>query len=131
MKLLTIALVFFFSAFNYAQAKEAVSSNGVELTKKQIEAVKKAVRKELKDPDAAKFGSIKGALKDGTIYVCGMVNGKNSYGAYAGEKPFIGLLATGDDNQPNSHFAVMPMAGNTIPDDIVLSQCYQHGIILH
>lgn len=48
------------------------------------------VRQELKDPSSAEFSQLD--LKkttDGSISVlCGMVNAKNSFGGYAGAKPF-------------------------------------------
>jgi hypothetical protein len=56
---------------------------------------RKRVAESLKDPDSAKFGpyfSRKVAPGAGfgkpTDFVCGTVNGKNSFGAYAGAKTF-------------------------------------------
>lgn len=47
----------------------------------------------MKDPDSARFGSmVAGETSEGVIQVCGYVNGKNSYGGYTGEQPFIGVL---------------------------------------
>lgn len=53
----------------------------------------------MKDPDSSKFRNVKFVQKeeseDGTIngYVCGEINAKNSYGAYAGFSPFMVNLA--------------------------------------
>lgn len=53
----------------------------------------------MKDPDSSKFRNVKFIQKDeaddGTVsgYVCGEVNAKNSYGAYAGFSPFMVNLA--------------------------------------
>lgn len=42
----------------------------------------------LKDSDSAKLKDVR-VGKDGTT--CGLVNAKNSYGAYAGYEPFIAM----------------------------------------
>lgn len=66
----------------------------ISLSKAQIEQVKIGVAKGLKDPESARFGDAFNASDDGSmIHVCGMVNAKNSYGGYIGEKPFY---AAGD-----------------------------------
>ena len=69
-----------------------------------IKMVRDSVTKDFKDPDSAKFRNERvfrtrveprhrktGEVieKDG-IYVCGEVNGKNSYGAYAGYRDYWG-----------------------------------------
>lgn len=46
-----------------------------------------AIAATLKDPDSAKFRDVR-AYPDKRL-VCGEVNGKNSYGAYAGFSPFF------------------------------------------
>lgn len=48
---------------------------------------KDAVRRLLKDPDSAQFRDVQACAKPGAIQ--GEVNGKNSYGGYAGFEPFI------------------------------------------
>lgn len=50
-----------------------------------VENAKKAVAATLKDPSSPMFTQIT-AVEDG---VCGMVNGKNSFGAYAGNSRFV------------------------------------------
>jgi len=57
-----------------------------------------SVAAHLKDPDSAKFGASfiirePGALKNGleTDAVCGLVNAKNSFGAYAGASRYVAL----------------------------------------
>jgi len=54
-----------------------------------IELIRVGVGKELKDPDSAKVRNLKRVTAaDGSKFICGEVNGKNSYGAYAGFVPF-------------------------------------------
>lgn len=63
-----------------------------ELTKQEKIFISNAVTKGFKDPDSAKFKWVKTNNIWGVIdksYYCGLVNGKNSYGAYVGFKPFF------------------------------------------
>ncbi|MDA9159132.1 hypothetical protein N9O21_01060 [Rhodobacteraceae bacterium] len=58
-----------------------------------LNTIKEGISKKLKDPSSAILGEyvwLK-TTADGSKIVCGEVNGKNSYGAYAGLTPFIGL----------------------------------------
>lgn len=57
-----------------------------ELAAEEVEALRSAMDGSLKDSASARFKDVK-LGKDG-ITVCGMVNSKNSYGAYAGFEPF-------------------------------------------
>lgn len=53
-------------------------------------SIEKAVKDSMIDPDSAKFGEfIEFVGHNGEEKVCVMVNGKNSYGGYAGETAFI------------------------------------------
>lgn len=70
-----------------AQTLEFHTANGDEKT---ISAVQDVVRQSLKDPDSAKFQNVRLRDFEGGKVVCGEVNGKNSYGAYAGFTPFVG-----------------------------------------
>ena len=62
--------------------------------------LKQAVRRNLKDPDSAKFGSYTAFshISKGTsqIAVCGYVNAKNSYGGYAGELAYFAIKMGSD-----------------------------------
>jgi hypothetical protein len=74
---------------------------------------RKRVAESLKDPDSAKFGphfyrklAPGGGLGKPADFVCGTVNGKNSFGAYTGAKTFAYRLADdrvlmdGQDSDP-------------------------------
>lgn len=54
-----------------------------------LASVQVAVKRELKDPDSAKFRDLQTMGVNGSILVCGMVNSKNGSGGYAGFTPFI------------------------------------------
>lgn len=70
-----------------------VSAAGTAATGADLTALKSAMEDKLKDAESAKFKDVRIA-KDGTT--CGLVNAKNSYGAYSGFGPFIAMkLSTG------------------------------------
>jgi len=96
----------------------------------EIDAVKKGVTDSLKDPTSALFRSDFKAAKDvkGVVYVCGMVNGKNSFGGYVGDKPFIGVLATMEGGKIAT-FGVTGMGGTDTETYVVTNMCQQYGII--
>ena len=61
----------------------------IKLDPRQQEAVVAGVTKWMKEPGSASFGSMAGVkLRQGSIVVCGEVDGRNSAGAYAGMAPF-------------------------------------------
>jgi hypothetical protein len=68
-----------------------------------IVAAQMAVEAQLRDPKSAEWGTIVVREKDGITSVCGMVNAKNGFGGYAGERPFVysgGIaLLMSDDSQ--------------------------------
>lgn len=66
----------------------------IKLSASQFNTVKSAVRQNMKDPSSAQFGryvAFRATHSDGTQtdHVCGYVNGKNSYGGYAGMTPYM------------------------------------------
>lgn len=68
-----------------------VSSNAaqrVKLGNADIAMVKSAVKTLLKDPYSAQITNIVASSNDGLITICGLVNAKNSFGAYAGADLF-------------------------------------------
>lgn len=53
-----------------------------------VAEVKQAVAAQQRDPDSAKFTDVRQGREN---WVCGLVNGKNAFGAYAGPRRFVGL----------------------------------------
>ena len=101
----------------------------VQLTDLEIKAVHAGVRKQLKDPDSARFGETF-ASRDApsTTHVCGWVNAKNSYGGYTGEKVYIGLLLPPDAKR--NAWTFLPLTvGGTRDEQIVARQvCASYNI---
>ena len=81
----------------------------------EADAIKALVRAEMKDPEATRFTKLKMRLGN----LCGEVNSKNSFGAYAGAEKFtafrggVSLRSKREyvdalqvaANQPTTHFA--------------------------
>lgn len=71
---------------------------GRALTKPEKAFVMAAVNRQLKDPDSSRFKWLKIAelvnnnFTD-SVYYCGLVNSKNSYGGYVGYEPFLALIS--------------------------------------
>lgn len=84
--------------------------------------VRRSVLASLKDPESARFGSMAASkATDGTIFVCGFVNARNSFGGYTGMEPFAGRMT-------GPAFGVVYW-GNTRPMyDYVLSECRKFGV---
>ena len=56
--------------------------------KELIEQAKTQIRDSLRDPDSAKFRNMRWETKESLVLLCGEVNAKNAFGAYAGYEPF-------------------------------------------
>jgi len=69
-----------------------------DLTNSEKKVVADSIRKELTDPDSAKFkwvplvGKTTNAGGSASATYCGLVNSKNRMGGYAGDAPFIVFL---------------------------------------
>lgn len=57
-----------------------------------IEKLKESLVTDFKDPDSVKFRSLKLVDYKQSKVLCGELNGKNSYGAYVGYRPFAASL---------------------------------------
>ena len=60
-----------------------------------LSAAKDAISRDLKDPSSVQFRSVTIVDAFGGKIVCGELNGKNSYGAYVGFKPFYAVPVGG------------------------------------
>lgn len=67
----------------------ASTANASTPEQEAINQAKARVSYNMKDPDSAKFRNVRAAQRGKNIMVCGEINAKNSYGAYAGFKPFL------------------------------------------
>ena len=95
----------------------------VGLLEPQLVTIEAGVRSVMKDPESARFGPYWAAQKpDGTTIVCGYVNGRNSFGGYTGDKPYLAGLAADNAfggatiaSDESSVFAVRKVCAGTIP----------------
>lgn len=90
-------------------------------TPKEIEAVRSAMERDLLDAESARFNSVK--VKGN--YLCGLVNAKNRMGAYAGYKPFTGMVFKDETGK----LLAAPMGLDSSPE-VIHSMCAQKGIPL-
>ncbi|MGO7817934.1 hypothetical protein ACC684_11715 [Rhizobium ruizarguesonis] len=96
------------------------------LSEVEQSAIQAGVRLRLKDPTSPLFGGM-AATRDsrGFVYVCGLVNAKNSYGGYAGDQPYFGMLV---GNAPTVSFAVVGFGGTDTESGAILSACKEYGV---
>lgn len=113
------------SSRQYSNRNSTVHSIN-DLDEFQLTSIHNGVRKKLKDPDSAQFGSI-GFIQIGEqIYsVCGWVNAKNSFGGYTGSKPYYGILM---DHGPEASFLAMSIGGSDVDNRVTVQMCQKNGI---
>ncbi|WP_051230968.1 hypothetical protein [Kaistia adipata] len=87
-------------------------------------AVEASVRLHMKDPYSAVFGNMF-AVRDssGVMHVCGYVNGKNSFGAYIGDQPYLVSGAPGA-------FTFGGVGGQESATFLVQQSCWNKGITI-
>lgn len=98
----------------------------VTLSAQQQKQVREGTAKRLKDPEAARFGKLSATRgKDGSLTVCGYVNGKNSYGGYTGYSPFMGMFLA----PPNGNtYEVVKIGSRDTEQQAIVSVCGQAGV---
>ena len=83
----------------------AIGASAAELTDADKAIVGESVKKQLKDPDSARFkwlpiaGNWRGEGRLKSIIYCGVVNSKNSLGGYAGDAPYSVFLTRLKDSR--------------------------------
>jgi hypothetical protein len=93
------------------------------LDKATMAEIQSGVKRGLKDPMSAMFGEMYASTgSDGSLHVCGLVNAKNSFGGYTGDKIFYGLLLY-EKGKPSS-FALAGMGGTDTDDAIARTLCH-------
>lgn len=109
-------------AIAQAPAVQAVERTIV-LKSSQVESVKRGVKKALKDPESARFDSLRaGVDKDQVTVVCGLVNARNAYGGYTGPQPFMGVLMS------VGIFVPVAVGGDRTAQEVTASACSQMGL---
>ncbi|MER8522711.1 hypothetical protein NKH56_25560 [Mesorhizobium sp. M1076] len=112
-------------------ASAAVAQEAYELNEIELAAIKRSVSLQLKDPDSVKFGPIKAVpypgVQEGVVLACGLVNAKNGFGGYAGETPFVGVLATYRQTA-QAEFVLREIGGAETDSAAIISYCKSQGI---
>ena len=73
----------------------------------KLEKIRLEVSHSLRDPESSKIREVYKTPFPGGMYICGEVNGKNAYGAYAGYSQFHGMDIL-------DHFAMLNIDGNSL-----------------
>lgn len=99
-----------------------------DLTEAEKKLIGPALAKGLKDPDSAKFswGKVPKQMPPAEFYYCGMVNAKNSYGGYVGEKPFVAMFFVLNNKILSG--SIIGMGSNAIATSVVEKTCTEHGL---
>ncbi|PRA87653.1 hypothetical protein CQ054_04355 [Ochrobactrum sp. MYb29] len=104
----------------------------IALNDTQVQIVKDGLKKALKDPDSAVFGSMKASQSDkkGIMNVCGTVNAKNSFGGFSGQSPYVGVLASLEMDGKTIGSFTLTQLGHTKRDaDSVMTMCRHFGVL--
>lgn len=103
---------------------EAMARN---LTAKEKAIIAKAVKRELTDPESARFkwmplaNEVDMKSPDVAATYCGLVNAKNKMGGYVGDKPFMAVLGW-QKGKMNAPFVMLRS-----DDEILLNMCAKDG----
>lgn len=78
--------------FNWMISESAKNSEKIE-DESILQEIQSKVAEQLKDPESVQIRKVRLHHGPSGDFVCGEVNGRNSYGAYAGYTPFLSLGA--------------------------------------
>ncbi len=116
MKWLTVGLMITSIACSPALARD--------LSDAEKMAIKQAVRASMKDPESSRFKW--GPVASENVY-CGLVNSKNSYGGYTGDKMYNVIYGNSKhDGRPHAFF-VRFTEDETIYEKTTLETCAENG----
>lgn len=116
------------SGLNTASAPAMSKRTPYKLTAAEMAMIEDGVRSSLKDPASAVFRDVVAAVDEkGRVTACGMVNAKNSYGAYGGFKPFMGAIA---GTPAKRAFLTASMGGASTETAVTLEMCRRDGMTL-
>lgn len=94
------------------------------LSEEEKSSIREAVKRDLKDPDSAKFRWNPNKLH-GVAY-CGFVNSRNSYGGYVGFSPFMVFF----DKRRQIDNVEIADDPDAVMSEAVLKMCLEYGYIL-
>lgn len=126
MKRTAILACLLLAACAGSRADIETPAQSVDLTADLRSNIEQGVRSGLKDPDSARFGTMKVAIKRDdpeTYVVCGWVNSKNSFGGYTGEQPFLAMYAV-----PAKGAVLIGTGGTRTESTVIMSECARYGV---
>ena len=123
-KELVVSLMWFAAAAAASDAPRAPR----DATPDEVSIIRTGMEAQLKDAESAKFKDVR-ILDPANGHVgltaCGLVNAKNSYGAYSGYSAFQAMIMTGNGGKP---YAV-PIAIDEEPGGVAAIVCKKQGLL--
>ena len=129
--LLACGLIAGCTTVSHESSPAAKATTKRSLTAEEVATVQEGVRKSLKDPNSAMFGPMTGAQEGNDhTWVCGVVNARNSFGGYTGDKPFMGMLVHMlAGGKTLKMFQVTGMGGTDSETYATMEMCRRYGVV--
>lgn len=126
----SIAIVGFLASCQTKPTAPLAVFSTYELSAAERTVVQDGVKASLKDPVSAMFGQVILASKgsDGSMYACGTVNSKNSFGGYTGAQLFIGVFGVAN-GKPVS-FALGALGSDATAEMFIRRECNKYNIFI-
>jgi hypothetical protein len=114
-----------------AFAQKLADQSGQGINPAVLDAAMASAAYELKDPTSALFRNVRKGTDKFSHMICGEINGKNSFGAYAGYSPFYyssttknSTVLSSDEIPELRKLKNLPMewAGCTTPDGLFIRE---------
>ena len=95
-------------------------------TEAEIELVREAMEDRLKDSESARFRNVRVGTGEHKDVICGDVNSKNSYGAYAGFTGFMASIFDRDESKGEKDIVVVIGIDDRYP--VTQKMCADKGV---
>lgn len=110
-------------------AAAAAPGSPTPLSQADQKLLKEGLAAGMKDPDSVRVGDAIATINGtGRIVICGYVNGKNSYGGYTGDQPFVGLLYRQAEGGRPARFVPLMFGSDEIRETVIRNECRSSGI---
>lgn len=121
-----------FATALFAGSAAPVQAESRSATPAEIELAREGMQELLKDADSAKFRNVRFGVGSSKATVCGDVNAKNTFGAYAGFTAFVGHFIGPDDYENSAAVRHAPkiliFKVDEEPDGAAAIMCATKGI---
>jgi hypothetical protein len=95
----------------------------------ELAVIKPVVSAGLRDPESARFRSVRFGAGENSSLVCGEVNAKNGFGGYAGFTTFVGMYFGPEDFDGEGGKPVFVLLRiDDEPGDVASAMCAEKGV---